>query len=151
MLQKKAYKYRFSPTEEQARILARTFGCCRYVYNWALRQRTDAYYKDGERLSYEGTAQRLTTLKKQEDHRWLNEVSSVPLQQSLRHLDRAFRNFFEGLASYPTFKKKHAEQAATYASSAFKWDGQSLTLAKMENPSTSSGVAPCLRDASPLR
>jgi putative transposase len=134
MQQKKAYKYRLYPTEGQIRILARTFGCCRYVYNWALRQRTDAYYKDGERLSYEGTAQRLTTLKKQEDHAWLNEVSSVPLQQSLRHLDSAFRNFFEGRTEYPTFHKKHGEQSATYASSAFKWDGKSLTLAKMAEP-----------------
>jgi len=44
MKQKKAYKYRFYPSDEQKRILAQTFGCCRYVYNWALRQRTDAYY-----------------------------------------------------------------------------------------------------------
>src|SRR5437588_12314263 len=101
MKQKKAYKYRVYPTQEQAHILARTFGCCRYVYNWALRERTDAYYKHGERLSYEGTAQRLTALKKRENHVWLNEVSSVPLQQALRHLDAAFRNFFEGRTDYP--------------------------------------------------
>jgi putative transposase len=115
-------------------ILAKTFGCCRFVYNWALRERTDAYYNRGERLSYEGTAARLTALKKQEAFAWLNEVSSVPLQQSLRHLDRAFRNFFEGRAAYPTFKKKHGDQAATYMSTAFKWDGKVLTLAKMEEP-----------------
>src|SRR6202043_3104496 len=125
---KKAYKYRFYPTEEHKHILARTFGCCRYVYNWALRERTDAYYQHGERLSYEGTAQRLTALKKRADHVWLTEVSSVPLQQALRHLDRAFRNFFEGRAAYPTLKKKRNDQAATYAASAFKWDGKQLTL-----------------------
>ncbi len=100
MKQKKAYKYRFYPSDEQKRILAQTFGCCRYVYNWALRERTDAYYQQGERLSYEGTAQRLVTLKKQEETIWLNEVSSVALQQSLRHLDKAFRNFFEGRADF---------------------------------------------------
>jgi len=104
------------------------------VYNWALRQRTDAYYQQGERLYYEGTAQRLTALKKQEDHAWLNEVSTVPLQQSLRHLDSAFRNFFEGRAEYPTFKKKRTDQSATYAATAFKWDGKRLSLAKMEEP-----------------
>jgi putative transposase len=134
MKQKKAYKYRFYPSEEQKRILAQTFGCCRYVYNWALRERTDAYYQHGERLYYEGTAQRLVTLKKQEGTIWLNDVSSVPLQQALRHLDKAFRNFFEGVASYPTFKKKRHQQAATYASNAFSWDGTSLTLAKMDAP-----------------
>src|SRR5256886_7213902 len=134
MKRKKAYKYRFYPSDEQKRILAQTFGCCRYVYNWALRQRTDAYYQRGERLYYEGTAQRLVLLKKQEETLWLNEVSSVPLQQALRHLDQAFRNFFEGRADYPTFKKKRNQQAATYASNAFTWDGHALTLAKMNAP-----------------
>ena len=134
MKQKKAYKYRFYPGDEQTRILAQTFGCCRYVYNWALRQRTDAYYHHGERLSYEGTAQRLVTLKKQAETVWLNEVSSVPLQQALRHLEKAFRNFFEGRADYPTFKKKRHQQSATYASNAFTWDGHTLTLAKMDAP-----------------
>ena len=89
MEQQKAYKYRCYPTDEQKQILARTFGCCRFVYNWALRERTDAYYKHGERLYYDGTSERLTALKKQEAFVWLNEVSSVPLQQSLRHLDKA--------------------------------------------------------------
>src|SRR6266851_3252103 len=134
MQQKKAYKYRIYPTAEQVHILARTFGCCRYVYNWALRQRTDAYYQHGERLYYEDTAQRLVLLKKQEATVWLNEVSSVPLQQALRHLDRASRNFFEGRADYPTFKKKRNQQSATYASNAFTWKRQALTLAKMDAP-----------------
>jgi putative transposase len=134
MKQKKAYKYRFYPNDEQKRVLAQTFGCCRYVYNWALRERTDAYYQHGERLYYEGTAQRLVTLNKQEETIWLNEVSSVPLQQALRHLDKAFRNFFEGRADYPTFKKKRNQQAATYANNAFTWNGQVLTLAKMDAP-----------------
>jgi putative transposase len=133
MEQKKAYKYRFYPSEEQKRILAQTFGCCRYVYNWALRQRTDAYYQHGERLYYEGTAQRLVVLKKQDETSWLNEVSSVPLQQALRNLDRAFRNFFDQRADYPTFKKKRHQQSATYASNAFIWKSQALTLAKMED------------------
>jgi putative transposase len=78
----------------------------------------------------------LTSLKQQPDTAWLNEVSSVPLQQALRHLDRAFRNFFDGRAKYPTFHKRHGRQAATYASSAFRWDAENrtLTLAKMETP-----------------
>ena len=58
--QKKAYKYRFYPTPEQAVMLARTFGCCRVVYNWGLRERTDAYYQRGERLHYDDLAARLT-------------------------------------------------------------------------------------------
>jgi len=76
----------------------------------------------------------LTELKQQEETAWLNEVSSVPLQQALRHLESAFRNFFEGRAGYPTFKRKHGPQSASYASNAFTWDGAHLTLAKMETP-----------------
>ncbi|HLQ28517.1 MAG TPA: RNA-guided endonuclease TnpB family protein [Ktedonobacteraceae bacterium] len=134
MKQKRAYKYRIYPTDEQARHLARTFGCARYVYNWALRLRTDAYYKEQMRVGYHETSAQLTLLKKQEDRAWLNEVSCVPLQQALRHLDKAFKNFFEGHAAYPKFHKKHNEQSAEYTTSAFKWDGKSLTLAKMESP-----------------
>jgi putative transposase len=134
MQQKKAYKYRCYPSEEQKRILAQTFGCCRYVYNWALRQRTDAYYQRGERLYYEGTAHHMVLLKKQEETAWLNDVSSVPLQQALRNLDKAFRNFFDGRATYPTFKKKRNLQSAIYASTAFIWKSQALTLAKMDAP-----------------
>ncbi len=66
--------------------------------------------------------------------RWLNDVAAVPLQQAPRHLDRAFRNFFEGRANYPTFKKRHGDQSASYVGTAFKWDGKSLTLAKMNTP-----------------
>src|SRR5260370_42440161 len=107
MQQQRAYQYRWYPTEEQARILAHTFGCARYVYNWALRLRTDAYYQDQQRLGYHETSARLTLLKQLDDQSFLNEVAAVPLQQALRHLDRAFRNFFEGRANYPTFKKLH--------------------------------------------
>src|SRR6266581_1224340 len=134
MKQRKAYQYRIYPTQEQAHILARTFGCCRYAYNWALRARTDAFFQRGERPSYHQLAGMLTDLKKQEATAWLSEVSSVPLQQSLRHLDRAFRNFFEGRAQYPTFHKKHGVQSATYTANAFSWGGHSLTLAKMDAP-----------------
>jgi putative transposase len=136
MQQKRAYHYRFYPTPTQASALARTFGRARYVYNWALRLRTDAYYQRQERLSYSETSAALTTLKQQPETAWLNEVSCVPLQQALRHLDAAFRNFFAGRARYPTFHKKQGRQAATFVSGAFRWDTQAhtLALAKMETP-----------------
>src|SRR6266487_85982 len=134
MKQKRAYKYRFYPTEEQKRILAQTFGCCRYVYNWGLRKKTDAYYQEGQRLYYNELSAALTQLKKQEETRWLADVSSVPLQQALRHLDRAFLNFFERRGKYPVFKKKRNQQSATYADTAFGWRNGHLTLAKMADP-----------------
>jgi putative transposase len=134
MQQKRAYKYRIYPTDEQKKILARTFGCCRFLYNWALRQKTDAFYNEQQRLYYKDTSLALTQLKKQPEYSWLSEVSSVPLQQALRHLDKAFLNFFEGRAAYPSFKKKRQQQSATYTSNAFKWDGKQLILAKMDEP-----------------
>jgi putative transposase len=136
MKQKRAYRYRFYPTPEQASVLARTFGSARFVYNWALRLRTDAYYQRQERLGYHELSAALTTLKQQPETVWLHAVSSVPLQQALRHLDKAFRTFFEGRAQYPSFHKKRGRQAATYARSAFQWDAQAraLTLAKMDAP-----------------
>jgi putative transposase len=136
MRQKRAYRYRCYPTPTQAAVLARTFGCARFVYNWALRLRTDAYYDRQERLSYVDLSAALTTLKQQPETAWLNEVSSVPTQQALRHLEAAFRNFFAGRAKYPTFHKKHGAQSATYASSAFHWNAEqrALTLAKMDSP-----------------
>ena len=134
MKQKRAYKYRIYPTDEQKKILARTFGCARYVYNWGLRKRTDAYYKEGQRLYYTELSAALTQLKKQDATSWLSEVASVPLQQALRHLDRAFITFFEGKGKYPRFKKKRNQQSASYADTAFRWNGSTLTLAKMEEP-----------------
>jgi putative transposase len=129
---KRAYKYRFYPTSEQAQILAQTFGCVRVVYNWALHTRSTAYKERGEKLFYNQLAALLPALK--QERPWLKDVSSVPLQQSLRNLDKAFKNFFEDRAKYPTFKKKQNAQSATYASNAFKWDSAALTLAKMDAP-----------------
>ena len=134
MEQKRAYQYRVYPTDEQKQILARTFGCARFVYNWALRLRTDAYYERQERIGYHELSARLTLLKQQDDHAWLNDVSCVPPQQALRHLEKAFKNFFAGRAAYPKFHSRHGDQSAEYTTSAFKWDGQQLTLAKMDEP-----------------
>jgi putative transposase len=133
-IQKRAYKFRFYPTDEQEKNLARTFGCVRVVYNWGLRQRTDAYYKEQRRLYYKDLSSMLTDLKKQDAYLWLNEVSSVPTQQSLRHLDKAFMNFFEGRGDYPTFKKKRHQQSAEYTRSAFTWRDSRITLARMDEP-----------------
>jgi putative transposase len=131
---KRAYKFRCYLTGKQRAILARTFGCVRLIYNWGLRQKTDAYYKEQRRLSYKDLSSMLTDIKKQEEYSFLNEVSCVPTQQALRHLDKAFINFFEGRSSYPTFKKKSHNQSAEYTRSAFMWRNGGITLAKMDEP-----------------
>ena len=134
MKQLRGFKYRFYPTPAQKLELAQTFGCTRFVYNWALKLRTDSYYQEETTLSYSETSKALTKLKKEPEKTWLKQVSSVPLQQGLRHLDTAFKNFFAGRSKYPKFKKKVNRQSATYASNAFTWKEGKLTLAKMNQP-----------------
>lgn len=131
---KRAYRFRFNPTPEQEQVLARTFGCARFAYNHMLRLRTDAWFKEQKRVGYHDTSALLTELKKTPEHAWLNEVSSVPVQQALRHLQTAFANFFAKRAAYPAFKRKDGPQSAEYTTSAFKWDGKAIKLAKMDAP-----------------
>ncbi|MCT4707600.1 transposase [Enterobacteriaceae bacterium H16N7] len=129
-----AYKYRFYPTPDQVELLAQTFGCVRFVYNSILRWRTDAYYERQEKIGYLQANARLTALKKEPDFAWLNDVSCVPLQQSLRHQQTAFSNFFAGRAKYPAFKSKRHKQAAELTASAFKYRDGCLYMAKSKAP-----------------
>jgi putative transposase len=117
-------------------VLAQTFGCVRFVFNWGLATAKEHFKLTGKGLSYNQLAAQLVELKQDPARGWLGEVSAVPLQQALRHLATAFTNFFAGRADYPIFKKKKAAQSATFMSNAFKWDAlsQSLTLAKMHQP-----------------
>ncbi len=130
----KAFKYRFYPTSEQETLLRRTMGCTRLVYNLALAARTEAWYERQERVGYAETSIMLTEWKKQEDLQFLNEVSCVPLQQGLRHLQAAFSNFFGGQAKYPNFKKKNNGGNAEFTKSAFKWKDGKVFLAKCSEP-----------------
>ncbi|MFA7168988.1 MAG: RNA-guided endonuclease TnpB family protein, partial [Sphaerochaetaceae bacterium] len=130
----RAYRYRFYPTAEQETILSQTFGCARFVYNHFLRVRTDAFYQEQRRIGYNETAKLLTKLKQQPDMAFLQEVSNVVLQQSLRNLDAAFKNFLQGRAQYPTFKKKHGKQSVRYTRSGFRWKDGQIFLAKIDAP-----------------
>ncbi|MFC9064466.1 MULTISPECIES: RNA-guided endonuclease InsQ/TnpB family protein [Streptomyces] len=131
---KRAFKYRFYPTDGQAAELSRTFGCVRKVYNMALAARTEAWTRQ-VRMNYNQTSAMLTVWKKTEELAFLNEVSSVPLQQCLRHLQGAFTNFFGKRAKYPRFKsKKKSRQSAEYTTSGFRFRDGQLTLAKMREP-----------------
>lgn len=88
----RAYKYRIYPTDEQKVLFAKTFGCCRFVYNWALNLKITAYKERKETLSNVY----LTNLMKSElksEHEWLSEVNSQSLQSALRNLDTAYTNF----------------------------------------------------------
>jgi len=127
------YTFRFYPSTRQKRALGKTFGCVRYVYNRALRLRKDSFSRDKTRVTYCQTSAALTKWKQEPGCSWLREPSCVPLQQCLRHLQTAYRNFFEKRSDYPRFKSKHGEQSAEFTRRAFGWDGsqRSLSLAKI--------------------
>jgi len=134
MQTKRAYKFRFYPDPQQEKLLAQTFGCVRYVYNSILRYRTDVYDQTQEKIGYMGANARLTAIKKLPESLFLNDVSSVPLQQCLRHQQTAFKNFFEGRAKYPIFKSKKHRQSAEFTYRAFTFKNGELKLAKCAQP-----------------
>ncbi|MBT2395448.1 RNA-guided endonuclease TnpB family protein [Streptomyces sp. ISL-100] len=131
---KRAFKFRFYPTDAQAAELSRTFGCVRKVYNMALAARTEAWARQ-ERVNYVQTSAMLTQWKKSEELAFLCEVSSVPLQQALRHLQGAFVSFWEQRSKYPRLKcKRKSRASAEYTRSGFRYRQGFLTLAKMRDP-----------------
>ena len=132
---KRAYKFRFYPTPMQEEELLRTWGCVRLVYNKALDMRHTAWYQNQERVNYAQTSAALTQWKKQDDLQFLREVSSVPLQQCLRHLQNAFTNFFDKRAGYPKFKsRKKSRLGLEYSSSGFRFKEDELHIARLKEP-----------------
>lgn len=109
-----SYKFRIYPTSEQQRLIQRTFGCCRFVYNHFLALRKERYNATKETMNYVACSRELTALKK--ELLWLKEVDAVPLVEELRNLDFAYQNFFrrvqEGIKpyGYPQFKRKHTDR-----------------------------------------
>lgn len=102
----KGIKFRIYPNKRQKALINQTLGCCRLVFNKGLAMRNEAF-ANGEKANYGQTSAMLTNLKKQEEYSFLKEVDSIALQQSLRDLDRAFKNFFEKRSRHPQFKSKH--------------------------------------------
>lgn len=98
---------------EQAELLARHFGCARFVYNHFLNQRKEQYRLTGKSDNYYAQAKSLTELKKQEATAWLKEVNAQSLQFALRSLDAAYTNFFQKRAKFPSFKSKHTKNSFT--------------------------------------
>lgn len=114
----KAYKYRLYPTDEQRDLLVKQFGCCRYVWNWALDKKTKLYTTEQKKISCFDMILELPEMKAENE--WLKEVYSQSLQASLRNLDASFTNFFRRAkqgskeAGYPKFKSKHKRQSMQF-------------------------------------
>jgi putative transposase len=115
-------------------VLNRTFGCIRVVWNRTLAWRHARYHSEQARTNFPEANAYLTGMKASEDLGWLNEVSSVPLQQAIRHQQVAFSNFFAGRARYPRYKSRGGRQSAEYTRSGFRYRKGQLLLAKMSTP-----------------
>ncbi len=129
-----AYRCRAYPDQAQQEVLNRTFGCVRVVWNRTLADRHRLYHAKGTTMSYAASDAALTAMKKDPGLAFLSEVSSVPLQQALRHQHQAFAAFFARRARYPRFKSRRARQSAHYTRSAFTLRGGVLRLAKTGGP-----------------
>jgi len=125
----KAYKYRIYPTDDQKVLLAKTFGSCRWFYNYSLALTNETYKATGKGLSRNEIINKLPELKKEKE--WLTEVPSQALQQVALDLSSAFLNFFEKRAQFPKFKKKGHKQSVRFPQS-IKLDGDYLTLPKLK-------------------
>jgi putative transposase len=129
-----AYKCRAYPDPEQAHVLNRTFGCVRVAWNQTLAWRRQRYQAGKTGTTYAQASAYLTAMKATDELTWLNEVSSVPLQQAIRHQQAAYAAFFAKRARYPRFKSRDARQCAEYTRSGFRWRDGALYLAKMGTP-----------------
>jgi len=129
-----AYRCRAYPDQVQQQMLNRTFGCVRVVWNQTLAARHARWQAERASTSYAQTDAALTLMKKDPGLAFLSEVSSVPLQQVLRHQHRAFTAFFARRARYPRFKSRRGRQSAHYTRSAFTIRGGELRLAKAAGP-----------------
>ena len=103
----KGLRIRIYPNKQQKILIAKTFGCCRLIYNKGLVLRKNTYENEGKSIGYKETNAMLTSLKKEDDFSFLKEVDSIALQQSLRDLDKAYKNFFRNKFGYPRFHSKH--------------------------------------------
>jgi len=129
-----AYRCRAYPAEAQQKVLNRTFGCARVVWNRTLAARQARWQAERKGTSYAETDRALTAMKRDPDLEFLNHVSAVPLQQALRHQQAAFTAFFQKRAGYPRFKSRRGRQSATYTRAAFRLRGGALWLAKTAAP-----------------
>lgn len=129
-----SHKYRIYPIDAQVELLAKTFGCARFVWNNILDWRSKEYTLNGNKINYTKSAARLTEIKQQPEFAWLYEVSNVALQQALRNQDKAFSNFFAKRGKYPSFKSKHDKQSIRLMSNAFRLKDGKLFIAKSDVP-----------------
>ncbi len=107
----KTFKYRLYPNQEQQVLIAKHFGCVRYIYNYALESKIKFYKQEEKTISSFDLIKQLVQLKREPDTCWLKEVNAQSLQQSILNLDKAFSSFFKKKAGFPRFKSRHKKQS----------------------------------------
>ena len=122
----KSFKVRIYPNEEQKFLLEKTFGANRFIYNYFLNLKSKLYEFYKINLNYNNSSKALTELKKQKT--WLKQVDAISLQQTLRDLDNAYQNFFNGKSKYPNFKKKQDKNSYRTMSRFVKLDIKNHTI-----------------------
>ncbi|WP_055077192.1 IS200/IS605 family element RNA-guided endonuclease TnpB [Pseudanabaena sp. 'Roaring Creek'] len=124
----KAYKYRIYPTSEQGFLLAKSFGCARWFWNYALNLCQETYKNTGKGLTRGYIQGLLPALKK--EYEWLKDPYSQCLQVVALNLSTAYKNFFDKRAMLPKFKSKHGRQSISYPQNV-KFDGDKINLPKI--------------------
>lgn len=140
---KKAYRYRIYPNKKQKELIAKTFGCCRFVYNTYLAKRIEMYEQNKENLSYVQCSRDLTKLKSELE--WLKEVDSQALTSSLRDLDMAYQKFFKEHSGYPKFKSKKTHRfsyRSKYMNGNIEYCGKYIKLPKLGMVKTKNKLVP---------
>ena len=119
MLVKKGFKFRLAPTAGQEQLFAQFAGASRFLYNRGLEQRKTLYEKENKSITYFEQNNELADIKNQEATRWLQDIHSQVLQQALKNLDTAFKNFFQNIQTgrkpgFPRFKCKGVRDSFRY-------------------------------------
>ena len=109
----KSVKIRLLPSKEQEELMFKSIGCSRFAYNWALNK-CNELYQQGVKYNMSNIRKEFTQLKKQENFKWLNEVSNTTMVESMRNLDSAFKQFFKTKQGYPKFKTKRKLRQSFY-------------------------------------
>ena len=102
----KAYKFRVNPNMEQKTQIAKTFGCCRFVYNQTLAYRKELYEKEKKTVG-KIACNNYCNQELKKKCEWLKEVDKFALTNAIYNMDAAYRKFFREHAGYPKFKSKH--------------------------------------------
>ena len=108
----KAYKYRIYPNSEQRIQIAKTFGCCRFVYNQTLAYRKEIYEKEKKSVS-KTDCNNYCNRELKKDYEWLKEIDKFALTNAIYNMDAAYQKFFKEHAGYPKFKSKHDNHKST--------------------------------------